>query len=184
MERPSRICEFSLRLQQPLLAPLGSEVQLNSDQSCLNTYLRTANPPVFCSRTCQPSSIREHRHPLQEPSKPEHRIANRPDSNKKPDERLGQRFLQELSLSNARDLVKMIKWNDKYGIKFLQLSSDMFPFASHAEHGYKLAPFASDILAEAGKIIAELGHRVTMHLDQVCVLSFSKASCFITSLYA
>lgn len=66
--------------------------------------------------------------------------------------------------------MKIIRWNDKYGIKFMQLSSEMFPFASHAEHGYKLTPFASDILADAGKVIAELGHRVTMYLGQVCVL--------------
>jgi UV DNA damage endonuclease len=42
----------------------------------------------------------------------------------------------------------------------------MFPFASHEEYGYKLAPFASEALAEAGKVIAELGHRVTTHPGQ------------------
>lgn len=60
----------------------------------------------------------------------------------------------------------MIRWNDKYGIKFMRLSSEMFPFASHAEYGYKLAPFASEALAEAGKVIAELGHRVSTHPGQ------------------
>lgn len=42
----------------------------------------------------------------------------------------------------------------------------MFPFASHEEYGYKLAPFAAETLAEAGKVIAELGHRVTTHPGQ------------------
>lgn len=51
----------------------------------------------------------------------------------------------------------------------MQLSSDMFPFASHAEHGYKLAHFASDVLREAGAVITELDHRVITHLGQVCV---------------
>jgi UV DNA damage endonuclease len=60
----------------------------------------------------------------------------------------------------------MVRWNDKYGIKFMRLSSEMFPFASHAEYGYKLAPFASEILAEVGRVIAELGHRVTTHPGQ------------------
>lgn len=60
----------------------------------------------------------------------------------------------------------MVRWNDKYGIKFLRLSSEMFPFASHDDYGYKLAPFAADTLAEAGKVIAELGHRVTTHPGQ------------------
>ncbi len=61
----------------------------------------------------------------------------------------------------------MLRWNDRYGIKFLRLSSEMFPFASHEEYGYKLAPFASETLAEAGEVAAELGHRLTTHPGQV-----------------
>jgi UV DNA damage endonuclease len=60
----------------------------------------------------------------------------------------------------------MVRWNDHYNIKFFRLSSEMFPFASHPEYGYKLAPFASEALAEVGKIVAELGHRVTTHPGQ------------------
>jgi len=48
----------------------------------------------------------------------------------------------------------------------MRLSSEMFPFASHDEYGYKLAPFAADTLAEAGRVVAELGHRVTTHPGQ------------------
>jgi UV DNA damage endonuclease len=59
----------------------------------------------------------------------------------------------------------MIRWNDKYGIKFLRLSSEMFPFASHEEYGYSLA-FASELLAEAGNVAAELGHRLSTHPGQ------------------
>lgn len=60
----------------------------------------------------------------------------------------------------------MLRWNDKYGIKFLRLSSEMFPFASHAEYGYKLAPFASEALAAAGKVATALGHRLSTHPGQ------------------
>lgn len=60
----------------------------------------------------------------------------------------------------------MLRWNDRYGIKFMRLSSEMFPFASHLEYGYKLAPFAAEALAEAGKVAAELGHRLTTHPGQ------------------
>jgi UV DNA damage endonuclease len=48
----------------------------------------------------------------------------------------------------------------------MRLSSEMFPFASHEVYGYKLAPFASEVLAEAGKVIAQLGHRVSVHPGQ------------------
>jgi UV-endonuclease UvdE len=62
--------------------------------------------------------------------------------------------------ANARDIVKMLGWNSKYGIRFLRLSSEMFPFASHEVYGYKLAPFASKVLAGAGRVASEVGHRV------------------------
>lgn len=80
---------------------------------------------------------------------------------------LGQQYFKEIGLANVRDIVKMLKWNEKYGIKFMRLSSKMFPFASHSVHGYSLEPFASDVLAAAGKVAAEFGHRLTMHPGQV-----------------
>lgn len=128
--------------------------------------MRSANPPVFSSRTCRISSILEHRHPLQDPSQPEHPTKNRPDTSKPADVTRGLKYVQDLGLANARDIVKMLRWNDKYGIKFMRLSSEMFPFASHDQYGYKLAPFASEVLAEAGRVAAELGHRLTTHPGQ------------------
>ncbi|KAI0533794.1 UV-endonuclease UvdE [Xylaria digitata] len=134
--------------------------------ACLNTYLRNSNPPVFSSRTCRISSILEHRHPLQDPSQPEHSTKNRPDKGQPADIERGQKYAEALGLANARDIVKMLRWNDRYGIKFMRLSSEMFPFASHEEYGYKLAPFASDVLAEAGRVAGQLGHRLTTHPGQ------------------
>ncbi|KFA79867.1 hypothetical protein S40288_03746 [Stachybotrys chartarum IBT 40288] len=134
--------------------------------ACLNTYLRNSNPPVFSSRTCRIASILEHRHPLRDPTAPEHATKNRPDKDQPADVERGLKYVQELGLANARDIVKMLRWNDKFGIKFMRLSSEMFPFASHDEYGYKLAPFASEVLAEAGKVAGELGHRLTTHPGQ------------------
>lgn len=74
-------------------------------------------------------------------------------------------------MANARDILKMLRWNDRYGIKFMRLSSEMFPFASHEEYGYKLAPFASEVLEEVGKLATKLGHRLTTHPGQVSFLS-------------
>lgn len=133
----------------------------------MNTYLRMSNPPVFTSRTCRIASILEHRHPLKDPSQPEHATKNRPDKAQPADVGRGQRYVEELGLANARDIPKMLRWNEKYGIRFLRLSSEMFPFASHEVYGYKLAPFASEALAEVGKVAAELGHRLSTHPGQV-----------------
>lgn len=134
--------------------------------ACLCTYLRYANPPVFSSRTCRIASILENRHPLRNPSQPYHATKNRPNRDQPADIARGQAYVEALGLANARDIVKMLRWNDRYGIKFLRLSSEMFPFASHEVYGYKLAPFASEVLAEAGQVAAELGHRLTMHPGQ------------------
>ncbi|KAI4193593.1 MAG: hypothetical protein LQ346_003872 [Caloplaca aetnensis] len=144
--------------------------------ACLNTYLRFSNPPVFSSRTCRIASILENRHPLRDPNEPPHATKNRPDREQPANHRRGQEFVEQLCLANVRDIPKMLRWNDRYGIKFMRLSSEMFPFASHEEYGYKLAPFASEALAEAGKVAAELGHRLTTHPGQYTQLGSPRKS--------
>ncbi|KAL8966913.1 MAG: hypothetical protein Q9197_005721 [Variospora fuerteventurae] len=144
--------------------------------ACLNTYLRFSTPPVFSSRTCRIASILENRHPLRDPNEPPHATKNRPDREQAASTRRGQEFVEQLCLANVRDIPKMLRWNDRYGIKFMRLSSEMFPFASHEEYGYKLAPFASEALAEAGKVAAELGHRLTTHPGQFTQLGSHRKS--------
>lgn len=107
---------------------------------------------------------------------PEHATKNRPDKSKPADVALGQRYVEELGLANVKDIIKMVRWNDRYNIKFFRLSSEMFPFASHPEYGYNLAPFASEALAEAGRVIAQLGHRVTTHPGQFTQLGSPRPS--------
>ena len=150
--------------------------------ACLNTYLRTASPPVFSSRTCRIASILEHRHPLKDPTQPEHATKNRPDKDQPADIARGQAYVEALGVANARDIVKMLRWNHRYGIKFLRLSSEMFPFASHDVYGYKLASFASGALGEAGRVAAELGHRLTTHPGQFTQLGSPRKEVITASI--
>lgn len=150
--------------------------------ACLNTYLRNASPPIFSSRTCRIASILENRHPLKYPGQPAHATKNRPDKEQPADMKLGQAFVEGLGLANARDIPKMLRWNDRYGIKFLRLSSEMFPFASHDKYGYNLAPFASEALAEAGRVAAELGHRLTTHPGQFTQLGSPRKEVIVASI--
>jgi UV DNA damage endonuclease len=150
--------------------------------ACLNTYLRAATPPVFSSRTCRIASILEHRHPLKDPSQPEHATKNRPDKEQPADIARGQAYVEALGLANAKDIVKMLRWNERYGVKFMRLSSEMFPFASHDVYGYKLAPFASEALAEAGRVAAELGHRLTTHPGQFTQLGSPRKEVITASI--
>jgi len=76
----------------------------------------------------------------------------------------------------------MLLWNDKYNIKFMRLSSEMFPFASHEEYGYKIAPFAAKELEEVGKVAARLGHRLTAHPGQFTQLGSPRPSVITSAL--
>ncbi|KAL5533593.1 hypothetical protein ACEPAG_53 [Sanghuangporus baumii] len=105
--------------------------------ACLNTMLRKYSTPVFCSRTCRLATIAE----------------------------LGMEHVQSLGLQNIRDLHTLVKWNVQNGIYFMRMSSEMFPFASHPEHGYDLS-FADADLKAVGETARELGVRLTSHPGQ------------------
>ncbi|KAL5519595.1 hypothetical protein ACEPAH_1278 [Sanghuangporus vaninii] len=105
--------------------------------ACLNTMLRKYSTPIFCSRTCRLATIAE----------------------------LGMEHVRSLGLQNIRDLHTLVKWNVQNGIYFMRMSSEMFPFASHPEHGYDLS-FADADLKAIGETARELGVRLTSHPGQ------------------
>ncbi|EJU05968.1 UV-endonuclease UvdE [Dacryopinax primogenitus] len=116
--------------------------------ACLNTVLRAGGQgvePVFCSRTCRLETLRQK----------------------------GVEFVKELALKNVEDLEKMIQWNEENKIQFMRVSSDMFPFASHAQHGYSL-DFADSALQRAGELANQYGQRLTMHPGQFTQLGSPK----------
>ncbi|KAH9925003.1 UV-endonuclease UvdE [Epithele typhae] len=115
--------------------------------ACLNTILRALKPePVFCSRTLRIDTIL------------------------KPD--FGMDYCKELGRKNAEDLSRLIqarssfsRWNDDNNIKFLRVSSELFPFASHDKYGYTL-DYAAKELKAAGDLAKKYGHRLTTHPGQ------------------
>ncbi|KAJ3564432.1 hypothetical protein NP233_g8298 [Leucocoprinus birnbaumii] len=116
--------------------------------ACLNTVLRNkkpANESVFCSRTCRLDSLAKN----------------------------GMEWVKELGRQNVRDLLTMIQWNEDNLIRFLRLSSEMFPFASHEKHGYSLE-YCADLLKEAGDLATKYGHRLTTHPGQFTQLGSPK----------
>ena len=78
----------------------------------------------------------------------------------------GMDFLKSLGQQNMKDLMQLIQWNEDHHIKFMRLSSEMFPFASHGEYGYTLE-YAQEELKAAGDLVNKYGHRVTTHPGQV-----------------
>jgi len=108
--------------------------------ACICTKLRQDG--IFCSRTAKLSTIKTR----------------------------GIEYLQELSIQNLKDLLVILHWNKDHGIRFMRLSSDLFPFATHEEYGYSL-DFADDLLKQIGSYANEHGMRLTMHPGQFNVLS-------------
>ncbi|KAJ3971166.1 UV-endonuclease UvdE-domain-containing protein [Lentinula raphanica] len=116
--------------------------------ACLNTILRNKKPAseaVFCSRTCRIDSIKKN----------------------------GMDWVKDLGRKNVQDLITMIQWNEDNNIRFLRLSSEMFPFASHSIYGYSLE-YCAPLLAEAGALAKKYGHRLTTHPGQFTQLGSPK----------
>ncbi|KAF8070462.1 UV-endonuclease UvdE-domain-containing protein [Lyophyllum atratum] len=116
--------------------------------ACLNTVLRNRKPSsesVLCSRTCRLDSLKKK----------------------------GLDWVKDLGRKNVEDLLTMMEWNEENHIRFLRLSSEMFPFASHAVHGYSLE-YCAPLLARVGSLANRYGHRLTAHPGQYTQLGSPK----------
>jgi UV DNA damage endonuclease len=77
----------------------------------------------------------------------------------------------DLALLNIKDLIKIIRWNNKKGIKVYRMSSCLFPWMS--EYSLTSLSQISEIrkhLEEAGRIAMESGQRLSFHPGQFNVL--------------
>ena len=76
----------------------------------------------------------------------------------------GVEYAGELGLQNARDLFKILEWNNHNNIKVFRLSSDMFPWAS--EYGIENSPYylrIKTVLQACGHYAKTHGIRITSH---------------------
>lgn len=103
----------------------------------------------------------------------------------------GIEFAKDLGRRNVEDLLTMIQWNEDnvchlldntastlyslttQNIRFLRISSEVFPFASHKIHGYSLS-YLSPLLASVGALANKYGHRLTTHPGQYTQLGSPK----------
>ncbi|KAG6837849.1 hypothetical protein H0H93_016217 [Arthromyces matolae] len=77
----------------------------------------------------------------------------------------GIEWVKELGRKNMEDLLTIIQWNEENNIRFFRISSEMFPFASHAQYGYSLE-YCHTLLSQAGSLAKKYGHRLTTHPGQ------------------
>lgn len=73
---------------------------------------------------------------------------------------------QNLALQNVKDLIPMIEWNEKNGIKCFRLSSDMYPHFTDTETERYTIDFSQKYLEDAGKLAKQYNQRILMHPGQ------------------
>ena len=84
----------------------------------------------------------------------------------------GLNYVSELSLQNVRDLIEVIKWNEKNGINLYRMSSDMFPWSS--EYNFDDLPDIGKIknlLSGLGNLVRQYNHRLSFHPGPFNVLA-------------
>jgi UV DNA damage endonuclease len=84
----------------------------------------------------------------------------------------GLSYASETALLNAKDLIKVIRWNNENGIKMYRMSSDIFPWASEYEYT-DLPDFEAICIAlkQAGDEAKAGGQRLTFHPSPYGVLA-------------
>jgi UV DNA damage endonuclease len=87
----------------------------------------------------------------------------------------GLPLVSSLALQNVKDLIELIKHNEKNNIKFFRMSSNIFPWQSTYELE-ELPDFKEiyKILKEASSLIKKYNHRITTHPGQFNVLASPK----------
>jgi len=76
----------------------------------------------------------------------------------------GAAYASELALKNCQDLIEVVRWNNKHGVRVFRVTSCLFPWAS--EYDIDTLPDIEEIseaLAEVGRVAAAGGQRLSLH---------------------
>lgn len=80
--------------------------------------------------------------------------------------------VSKLALENVKDLIKIIQWNERKGIKFFRMSSNIFPWMSEYEiTSLPDWPMIEKNLQLAGSLANQYGQRLTFHPGPFNVLA-------------
>jgi len=117
---------------------------------CMNIELKAQKPPIYSSRKLIIKTIKDK----------------------------GIDFLKDKIIQNIKDLLLMIDWNEKNGIKVFRLSSDLFPhFSNKQVESYDLE-FCKDLLKQVGQKARFYNQRLTFHPGQYNVVGTPEESKF------
>ena len=107
---------------------------MNYGYACINMELRKKN--IFAGRTCRKARFQQE----------------------------GLDYVGELGLQNLRDLFQIIQWNERNGINFYRIGSDIFPWSSEYEYTALPQYGKAEVLLKAiGDRATKAGQRLTFH---------------------
>ena len=129
-------------MKNNVYSTMSIEKNIQLGLCCLNTTLRAQKPPIFCSRSIILKTFTDK----------------------------GIKFLQDKIIENLKDMLKMIEWNEKNGIRVMRISSELFPHKSNPKAPDYVFNFALDLLKHIGTLAKKYGHRLTFHPGQYNVI--------------
>lgn len=90
-------------------------------------------------------------------------------------QREGYAHASKLALQNCKDLVTILKWNEKMGIKFFRVGSELLPWGNKVDiTKYPDFEEICSVLKEAGWIARQSMQRLTFHPGPFNLLASSK----------
>lgn len=107
-------------------------------------------------------------------------------------EREATKYLKKLAIQNIKDLLTILKWNEKNGIRFFRITSNLYPHLGDTEL-IKMFPnndyfkgdimFAEKYLKKIGIFVKKYGHRITFHSHPYTQLGSPTLSIIDKSLF-
>lgn len=87
----------------------------------------------------------------------------------------GLKIASEIALANAHDLIKILRWNEKNGIRLFRIGSELFPrWDCYSLESLPDFDAISASLFKAGEFAREHGHRLTTHPGPFHILGSPK----------
>jgi UV DNA damage endonuclease len=132
------------------IVPESKDNSIQLGLCCLNITLREYKPSIYASRKMIQRTIKER----------------------------GIDELKKRIRLNLNDILRMMEWNDKNGIKVFRLSSELFPHKTNPNVENYSYDFAIDLLQEIGKLSKRLRQRLTFHPGQYNVVGSPNEDAF------
>ena len=121
---------------------------------CLNITLKNQKVPIYPSRKMAMKTIKEK----------------------------GIKELKRRITLNLKDLLKMMDWNEKNGIKVFRLSSEMFFHKTNKRVENYTYDFALDLLKKIGKKSKKYKQRLTYHPGQYNVIASPNKKAYLQTI--